>query len=170
MCWNRPTAVAYAGFWKRGGQKLQNIWEEHTSEFEIVILKFRPIYLSKSGEEKKKSSSLKFCPSFLPKSGEEQKKKKKVFTQISSHVFEPYLQTLMPNLQRGGAHASILLTFLCNFAILATQRGAMAQWPPPPKYAPGLQSFSQEAVYFVLKQAVICQLSVSWSDLFSICS
>ena len=31
----------------------------------------------------------------------------------------------MPNLQRGGAHASILLTFLCNFAVLA-----MAQWPP----------------------------------------
>ena len=34
----------------------------------------------------------------------------------------------------GGGHASILLTFLCNFAILATQRGGMAQWPFP-KYA-----------------------------------
>ena len=36
----------------------------------------------------------------------------------------------MPNLQRGEGHASILLTFLCNFAILATQRGAMAQRSP----------------------------------------
>ena len=40
-------------------------------------------------------------------------------------------------LAKGEGHASILLTFLCNFAILATQRGAtMAQWPPH-KYAPG---------------------------------
>ena len=37
----------------------------------------------------------------------------------------------------GGGHALILLTFSCNFTVLATQRGggAMAQWPLP-KYAP----------------------------------
>ena len=35
----------------------------------------------------------------------------------------------MPNLQRGG-HASILLTFLCNFAILTTQRGGYGTMPP----------------------------------------
>ena len=43
----------------------------------------------------------------------------------------------MPNLQRGG-HASILLTLLCNFAILATQRGGHGPMAPPPKYAPDL--------------------------------
>ena len=32
-------------------------------------------------------------------------------------------QTLCPTCIGGGGHASILLTFLCNFAILATQRG-----------------------------------------------
>ena len=36
----------------------------------------------------------------------------------------------MLNLQRGG-HASILLTFLCNFAILATQRGGHGPMAPP---------------------------------------
>ena len=40
----------------------------------------------------------------------------------------------MPNFQRGG-HASILLTFLRNFAILATQRGGHGTMAPP-KYAP----------------------------------
>ena len=35
----------------------------------------------------------------------------------------------------GGGHASILLTFLYNFTVLATQRGAMAQCSPP-KHAP----------------------------------
>ena len=42
----------------------------------------------------------------------------------------------MPNLQRGGAHASILLTLLYIFAILATQRGG--PWPngPPPLNTP----------------------------------
>ena len=41
----------------------------------------------------------------------------------------------MPNLQKGG-HASVLLTFLRNFAILATQRGGHGPMAPP-KYAPG---------------------------------
>ena len=48
--------VAYAGFWKGGGgggQKVQKIWEELRSEFEIVTLKFRPIFRPKSGEEQK---------------------------------------------------------------------------------------------------------------------
>ena len=84
---------------KRGGQKLQKIWEEHRSEFEIVTLKFRSNFRPKSGEEQKKKIftqissqfspkikwrakkkekkrfSLKFCPNFCPKSGEEQKKR-----------------------------------------------------------------------------------------------
>ena len=69
------------------------------------------------------------------------KSKKNVFIQISSDfkpkawnkrtehtlcMIKPYAQ-----LVKGGGHASILLTFLCNFTILATQRGgAMAQCPP----------------------------------------
>ena len=53
---------------KKGGrQKLQKIWEEHRSEFEIVTLKFRPIFCPKSGEEQKKIFN-------RPKSGEKQKK------------------------------------------------------------------------------------------------
>ena len=80
---------------------------------------------------KKKRSSLKFRPIFRPNSGEEQKKR----SSLKISWFQA--QSQMPNLQRGGGgHASILLTFLCNFAILATQRGR--PWPNgPPKYAPG---------------------------------
>ena len=71
------------------------------------------------------------------------KSKKKVFTQIWSEfspkrgckpkrneqniafcVIKPYAQ-----LAKGG-HAAILHTILCNYTILATQRGLMAQWPP----------------------------------------
>ena len=128
---------------KRGGQKFQKIWEEQRSESEVVPLKFSLIFRPNLGEEhKKKRSSLKFRPIFRPNLGEEQKKKKGLYsrsvpfspelTQISSQKPE----SLMPNLQRGGGHASILLTLLCNFAILATQRGGpLGQWPPP-KYAP----------------------------------
>ena len=95
-------AVAYAGFWKRGrGGKLQKIWEEHRSEFDIVILKFRPI--------------------FRPKSGEEQKKK--VFTQISFH-FSPKIkwfraQSLMHIFQRGGGMPQFCSLF---YAILQSWR------------------------------------------------
>ena len=102
-------------------------------------------------QKKKKRSSPKFRVIFRPKSeiqsffppkirsSSKRKKKKKVFTQGPSR-FSPELtqissqkpESLMANLPRGGGHASILLTLLCNFAILATQRGgAMAQWPPP---------------------------------------
>ena len=88
-----PTTVANAGFWK-GRQKLQKIWEEHKSEFEIVTLKFRPIFRPKSGDCEPKA----WCPTC-----------------------------------KGEGHASTLLTFLCNFAILATQRGGSIA---PPKYAP----------------------------------
>ena len=42
----------------------------------------------------------------------------------------------MPNLQKVGGHASILLPFICNFAILATQRGGLGTMAPL-KYAPG---------------------------------
>ena len=71
-------------------------------------------------------------------------KKKKVFTQISSD-FKPkrgckprrnaqnipfVWSNLMPNLQRGG-HASFLHTILCNYTILATQRGGHGAMPPP---------------------------------------
>ena len=87
---------------KKGGQKLQKIWEEHRSEFEIVILKFRPIFRPKSGDFEPKA----WCPTC--KGG------------------------------GGGGHASILLTFLCNFAILPTQRGGSHGPMAPPKYAPAL--------------------------------
>ena len=68
------------------------------------------------------------------------KKKKKVFTQGPSR-FSPELTPISsrkPDAQlTKGGHASILLTLLCNFAILATQRGGPWHNAPPPKYAPG---------------------------------
>ena len=84
---------------KRGGQELQKIWEQR-SELEIVPLKFSPIFRPKLGEEQKKAQSLKENAQDIP------------------FVWS----NLMPNLQRGGGggSASILLTFLCNFTILAT--------------------------------------------------
>ena len=79
--------VAYAGFWKGGGQKLQKIWEEQRSESEVVPLKFSLI--------------------FRPNLGEEQKKKKKVFTQGPSR-FSPELTQISSQkpdaqLTKGGA-------------------------------------------------------------------
>ena len=58
----------------RGPETSENL---RGSEFEIVTLKFRPIFRPKSGEEQtnKKRSSLKFRPISRPKSGEEQKKR-----------------------------------------------------------------------------------------------
>ena len=41
---------------------------------------------------------------------------------------------LLPKLQRG-VMPQFCELFYANYTILATQRGAMAQWPPP-KYAP----------------------------------
>ena len=75
--------VAYAEFWKGGGQKLQKIWEEHRSEFEIVSLKFRPIFRPKSDEEQKKGLHSNFVP-------------------FSPNIRWFRAQKLMPNLQRGG--------------------------------------------------------------------
>ena len=134
--------AAYAGFWKRGGggggKKLQKIGEEHKSEFEIVTLKFRPIFRPKSGKEHKKKVFTQISSHFRPKLGEEQKKKK-VFTQISSH-FLPKIrwfrgQSLMPNLQRGG-YVSIFSHFSEQFCNHGDPKGG-GQWPnATPKYAP----------------------------------
>ena len=85
-----------------------------------------------------------------PKLGEEQKKKglhsklvrffaqiwvlsRKKRTEHALCVIKPYAQ--LP--KGGGGHASILPTFLCNFAILANQRGGGPWHNAPPKYAPG---------------------------------
>ena len=112
-------AVAYAGFWKGGGQKFQKIWEEQRSESEVVPFKFSLIFRPNLGEEQKK-------------------KKKKVFTQGPSS-FSPELtqissqkpESLMPNLQRGGPclnFAYFTMQF-CNPS--GPKGGATVQWPPP---------------------------------------
>ena len=59
---------------KRWGQKLQKIWEKHRSEFEIVSLKFRPIFRPKLGEEQKKGLHLNFVPSSAPRQVKSKKK------------------------------------------------------------------------------------------------
>ena len=110
----------------------------------------------------KKRSSVKFRPIFRPNLGEEQKKKKKVFTQGPSR-FSPELtqissqkpESLMPNLQRGGACLNFA-HFTMQFCNLSNPKGgAMAQWPPP-KYAPG-----SAAVFLAEKTAALqrCFLS-----------
>ena len=109
--------VAYAGFWKGGSRKFQKIWEEQRSESEVVPLKFSLIFRPNLGEEQKKKKVFTQGPSRFSSE----------LTQISSQKPE----SMMPNLQRGG-HASILLTLLCNFAILATQRGGHGPMAPPP--------------------------------------
>ena len=109
------TAVAYAGFWKGGGrgQKLQKIWEEHRSEFEIVTLKFRPILRPKSGEEqKKKRSSPKFRPIFRPKS------------------VKFRAQNLMPNLQSKGGPCLNFAHFSMQFSNPGDLKGG--PWPDAP--------------------------------------
>ena len=103
----------------------------------------------------------KFKAFFCPKSGDlKKKKKKKVFAKIQSDFsaeirnsklfstqnqviskkkknrFSPELTQISsrkPDAQftKGGGHASILLTLLCNFAILATQRGGPWHNGPP---------------------------------------
>ena len=99
----------------------------------------------------KKRSSLKFGPIFGPKLGEEQQKKglhsnAVLFfaqSQDETHNTCPLChQTSCPT-WKGGAHASIFLTFLCNFTILTTQRGG--PWPPP-KYAPAWEEHARHVV------------------------
>ena len=58
-----------------------------------------------------------------------------------------YAQSFCPTYKRGGAgHAAILHTVYANYTILATQRGAMAQWAPP-KYAPDYENWYLELSY-----------------------
>ena len=134
-------AVAYAGFWKGGGQKFQKIWEEQRSASEVVPLKFSLIFRPNLGEEhKKKGLRSNFVPFFgqiLVKSKKKKKKKKKRSLLKVRPVFHPNslkfpaksLKAWCPT-YKGGGHASILLTLLCNFAILATQREG--PWPNGP--------------------------------------
>ena len=114
-----PSPVAYVGFWKGGGQKLQKIWDEHRSEIEIITLKFRSIFRPKSGEVQKKKRS-NFAPFFAQN---QVKSKKKGLHSNFVPVFAQYQVISSPKPD----------------AKLA-KGGAMPQWPwsngPPPKYAP----------------------------------
>ena len=112
-------AVAYAGFWKEGGARIFRKFERNI-------------------DQNLKLSHSNFVPFFAQT---QVKSKKKVFTQISSH-FSPnirwfWAQSLMPNLQRGGACLNFA-HFSMQFCIPGNPKGgAMAQYPPPTKYAPG---------------------------------
>ena len=81
----------------------------------------------KSKTNKKKRSSLKFSPVFGSKLGEDPKKSLRLLFVFSN---------LLPKLQRKREGIPQFFTlFYANYTILATQRGVMAQCPPPPKYA-----------------------------------
>ena len=86
-----------------------------------------PFSCPKSGEDqtkkKKKRSSLRFSTVFGPKLGEGQEKR--------SFAHQLCAQTFCSSYKRGGGHVAILhILFYANYTILATQKGAMAQWPP----------------------------------------
>ena len=88
--------------------------------------------------------------SFVPFFAQNQVKSKKKglhsnFVPFSSNIRWFQAQSRMPNLQRG-RHASILLTFLCNFAILANQRGGHGPMAPP-NYAPDDTLIAQSSHY-----------------------
>ena len=129
--------VAYAGFWKGGGGggggggRNQKIWEEHRSEFEIVTLKFRPIFRPKSGEEQKN------------------KNKKKIFTQKFFPFFAQYqvISSLKPDalLAKGRGACLNFAHFSMQFCNPGDPKGGswpMAQWPP-------LNTLLNEANFFI---------------------
>ena len=119
LCHNKPTIYhtisSVCRILKRGGEA------RNFRKFERNI------------DQNLKLSYSNFGPIFRPKSGEEQKKKGlhsnfvPFFAQIQV-ISSPKLDA---QLAKGGSHTSILLTFLCNFAILATQRGGHGPMPPP---------------------------------------
>ena len=131
--------AAYAGFLRRTKIRMK-----------IVSPKISPIFLSKLGEDKKekKRSSLKFRPIFCPKLGEKPPKKSsqifsdflpKIRLRPKTKVFAYHLcaQSFCPTYKEGG-HAAILHTTLCYLYCPSDPKGgAMAQCPPPLKYAPG---------------------------------
>ena len=124
-----------ARIWKRGGLfwKSEKCANDLDSNFHWSWISFRRFVRNLRRNVSESSEIQSFFP---PKIRWSPKKKKMVFTQGPPR-FSPELtqissqkpESLMPNLQRGG-HASILLTLLCNFAILATQRGG--PWPNGP--------------------------------------
>ena len=127
-------AVAYAGFWKGGGQKFQKIWEEQRSESEVVPLKFSLIFRPNLGEEQKKKVCTQIPSHFSAKF--RWRAKKKVFTQGPSR-FSPELtqissqkpESLMPNLQRGGPRLNFA-HFTMQFCNPSDPRGG--PWPNTP--------------------------------------
>ena len=105
-------------------------------------LKFSPIFKKKvftqiQSNFQKKRSSLKFSPIFKKKGLHSNSVR---FQPVSVHEMHRTCllcdETSCPTCKGGGGHASILLTFLCNFATLPTQRGEGLGTMPPPKYAP----------------------------------
>ena len=122
-----------------GGQKLRKISEKQRTESEIVPPEISRIFCPKLGEQQKKRSSLKFGPVFRPKTDE-----------VSSleETLKKYPlcdQTLCSTCKGGGGcHASILLTFLCNFA----SHGTMAPLNTPLQ----VNIHIQKILYDVLEQ------------------
>ena len=109
---------------KRGGQELQKIWEVERSESEIVPLKISPIFRPKLGEEQKKKGLHSNFVRFSPKRG---CKPKRNAQNIALCVIKPYAQLA----KGGGGLAAILHTILCNYTILAIQKGGHGPKAPP---------------------------------------
>ena len=110
-------------------------------------LKFRPIFRPKSSEEQKKRSSLKFRPIFAQNQVKSKKKKKGLHSDFvlffaqsleeTRATYPLWNHTWCPTCKGGGACLNFA-HFSMQFRNLGDPKGsAMAQWPPPPKYAPG---------------------------------
>ena len=100
------------------------------TRMKIFPPRISPFFLSK--KDQRKRSSPKISPVFGPKLGEDQKKKKKGLHPNSVRflvfVYRLCAQTFCPSYKMGGGPCR---NFAYYSMLIATQRGAMVQWPPP---------------------------------------
>ena len=104
-----------------GRQEIQKFWEQR-SEWKCFHPKLVPFSNPNSGKDQKKRSSLKLSPIFCPKLGASQKQR----SSPTLCVLKAFAQFM----KDGGMPQFCILSY-ADYTILATQRGTMAQWPPP---------------------------------------
>ena len=115
----------------------------------IVALQLSPIFRLKLGERAKKGLHSNLVRDYS--AGQEQ-------------TTSPIICVLQASAQltKGEAIQQFCILFYANYTILATQRGGMAQWPPPPtKYAPVCDTpFDQRPHFTILVYATGVRLLI----------